>query len=193
MSEKSETLVKKLLEEVKASSSGELRLPLRRLLWATITADKSDAEKKVMLTALDVICVGRAGTFWSKKFGSEDRLASILSVATGVAAKIIPQDQALSIRDEFYLFVVEDQEYDEDEYPAMFVGHAAANTIATAVNDFLFDPADLRNDRDLDPEAFEPSYLVASTFAGGLGADGDTERRRQFWDWYLNIAVPQVV
>lgn len=46
MSEKSETLVKKLLEEVKASSSGELRLPLRRLLWATITADKSDAEKK---------------------------------------------------------------------------------------------------------------------------------------------------
>lgn len=191
MNEKSEILVEKLLEEVKKSSSGELGLPLRRLLWSTITTDKSDAEKKVILTALDVLCVKRAGTIWSQKFGSEDGLASILSVATGVATKTIPQDKALSIRDEFYVFVVEDQEYDEDEYPAMFVGHAAANSIATAIDDFSFDPSDLRNDRDLDPEAFEPSYLVASAFAGGLGDDGDAERRRQFWEWYLKIAVPE--
>ena len=46
MNEKSEILVEKLLEEVKKSSSGELELPLRRLLWNTITLDKSDAEKK---------------------------------------------------------------------------------------------------------------------------------------------------
>ena len=192
MNKKSEILVEKLLEEVKRSSVGELELPLRRLLWNTITVDKSGAEKKVILTALDVVCVKRAGSIWSQKFGSEDGLASILLAATGAAAKTIPEDKALRIRDEFYVFVVEDQEYDEDEYPAMFVGHAAANSIATAIDDFSFDPSDLRNDRDLDPEAFEPSYLVASAFAGGLGDDGDTERRRQFWEWYLNTAVPQV-
>lgn len=44
----------------------------------------------------------------------------------------------------------------------MFVGHAAANTIATAVDDFQFEPYDHRVDRDLDPEGFESSYLVAS-------------------------------
>jgi len=193
MNEKSKILVEKLLDEVKRSSSGELGLPLRRLLWNTTTTEKSDAEKKIILTTLDVICVKQAGTIWSKKFGSEDGLVSILSVASGVAAKTIPQNEALSIRDEFYVFVVEDQEYDDDEYPAMFVGHAAANSIATAIDDFSFDPSDLRNDQDLDPEAFEPSYLVASAFAGGLGDDGDTERRRHFWEWYLNVAVPQVV
>jgi hypothetical protein len=46
MNEKSEILVEKLLDEVKKSSSGELGLPLRRLLWDTITTDKLDAEKK---------------------------------------------------------------------------------------------------------------------------------------------------
>ncbi|MNL61413.1 hypothetical protein D3C87_1853300 [compost metagenome] len=88
--------------------------------------------------------------------------------------------------------VVEDQDYELDEYPAMFVGHAAANTVITAASKYDFDPADGRNDRDLDPAAFEPSYLVASAFAGGLAEDGDAELRRKFWQWYLIDAVSQV-
>ncbi|MCQ3008586.1 Imm5 family immunity protein, partial [Pseudomonas savastanoi] len=38
-----------------------------------------------------------------------------------------------------------------------------------------------------------PSYLVASAFAGGLSEDGDPKLRRAFWEWYLSIAVPQIV
>ncbi len=74
----------------------------------------------------------------------------------------------------------------------MFVRHAAANSIVTAVSDVQFD-ADDQRDQDLDPEAFEPDYLVASAFAGGLSDDGDPELRRAFWRWYLSVAVPQVI
>ncbi|RMR13235.1 putative immunity protein Imm5 [Pseudomonas syringae pv. primulae] len=101
----------------------------------------------------------------------------------------------MAVRDNFYVSVLENESYEPNEYPAMFVGHAAANSIVTAVSDVQFD-ADDQRDQDLDPEAFEPDYLVASAFAGGLAfasklSDaGDPQLRRAFWRWYLCVAVP---
>jgi hypothetical protein len=85
--------------------------------------------------------------------------------------------EGLRARDAFYVDVVDDQGYEPDEYPAMFLGHAAANTVVTAAATFTFDESDLRADLNLDAEAFEPSFLVASAFAGGLTEDGDPDRR----------------
>ncbi|MGZ9708606.1 Imm5 family immunity protein [Pseudomonas sp. GNP013] len=193
MNEKSLALIKALLSEVTAAASGELLLPLRKLLWETITEDQSEEERRLTLTKLDVICVEYGSSFWVKKFGDVEELSSILSMALALANGVIPEEKAMSVRDEFYVAVVEDQSYSFNEYPAMFVGHAAANTVITAASEYDFDPADRRSDRDLDPAAFEPSYLVASAFAGGLAENGDPESRRKFWQWYLTDAVRQVL
>ncbi|EFW80538.1 Imm5 family immunity protein [Pseudomonas savastanoi] len=193
MNNKSKILIEKLLFEVAKSPEGELTLPLRKLLWNTITEDEVAANKKVILTALDVMCVRQGVNFWIKKFGGNEPLNYILNIALETAEGKFDEAKALGLRDEFYVSIVEDQEYEAEEYPAMFVGHAAANTIATAVDDFQFEPYDHRVDRDLDPEGFESSYLVASAFAGGLSEDGDPKLRRAFWEWYLSIAVPQIV
>ncbi|KJZ43073.1 MULTISPECIES: Imm5 family immunity protein [Pseudomonas] len=193
MNKKSEVLVKRLLVEVKNSPSGELILPLRKLLWNTITVDEPDEVKRLILTKLDYICVNHGAAIWSHKFGSSQNLITVLTVALDTVEGKLSEVKALSIRDDFYVEVVENQEYEPDEYPAMFVGHAAANTIATATADFVFDPSDDRDDRDLDPDAFEPSFLMASAFAGGLDDSGDSELRRRFWEWYLSSAINQVV
>jgi hypothetical protein len=182
-----------LLVEVKNSPSGELILPLRKLLWNTITVDEPDEVKRLILTKLDYICVNHGAAIWSHKFGSSQNLITVLTVALDTVEGKLSEVKALSIRDDFYVEVVENQEYEPDEYPAMFVGHAAANTIATATADFVFDPSDDRDDRDLDPDAFEPSFLMASAFAGGLDDSGDSELRRRFWEWYLSSAINQVV
>ncbi|BBN63148.1 MULTISPECIES: Imm5 family immunity protein [Pseudomonas] len=193
MNNKSKVLIKKLFLEVAKSPDGELILPLRKLLWNTITEGETLTRKKIILTSLDVICVRQGVSFWVKKFKDNEPLNYILNIALEAAEGKFDEAKALGIRDEFYVSIVEDQEYEAEEYPAMFVGHAAANTIATAVDDFQFEPYDHRVDRDLDPEGFESSYLVASAFAGGLSEDGDPKLRRAFWEWYLSIAVPQVV
>jgi hypothetical protein len=192
MNEKSEILIKVLLDEVRGSLSGELMLPLRKLLWETITEGQVEEERRFTLTRLDALCVEHGSLFWVRKFGGVEEVASILSMALALAKGALSEEKAMSVRDEFYVAVVEDQDYELDEYPAMFVGHAAANTVITAASKYDFDPADGRSDRDLDPAAFEPSYLVASAFAGGLAEDGDAELRRKFWQWYLTDAVSQV-
>jgi hypothetical protein len=178
---------------VRNSPAGELTLPLRKLLWNTITVEEPEQEKRLILTKLDSICVNHGVAIWAHKFGSSQDLIAILTVALDAADGKLSEVKALSIRDDFYVEVVENQDYEPEEYPAMFVGHAAANTIATATSDFVFDPSDDRDDRDLDPEAFEPSYLMATAFAGGLGDSGDSELRRRFWEWYLSSAINQVV
>ena len=193
MNEKSLALIKVLLSEVMAAASGELLLPLRKLLWETITEDQSEEKRRLTLTKLDVICVEYGSSFWVEKFGDVEGLSTILSMALALANGVISEEKAMSVRDEFYVAVVEDQSYSVNEYPAMFVGNAAANAVVTAASEYDFDPADGRSDRDLDPAAFEPSYLVASAFAGGLAGDGDPELRRKFWQWYLTDAVQQVL
>lgn len=193
MNKKTKVLISKLLNEVRRSPSGDLVLPLRKLLWKTITEEESGLMQKLILTSLDVACVNHASFMWSQKFKESQDIATMLSIALDAANGKIPEVTALNKRDEFYVETVENQDYQVDEYPIMFVGHAAANTIVTATADFIYDPSDLRNDRDLDPNAFEPSYLIASAFAGGLEENGNSELRRGFWEWYLSCAISQIV
>lgn len=193
MNQESEALIKRLLTELDASAGGELTLPLRKRLWATITAGKPGPDRRIILTTLDSLCVVHGQSFWLRKMGDANGLTRLLKVAEDVARGLITAEDGLKVRDAFYVDVVEDQEYEPGEYPTMFLGHAAANTVVTAAGTFTFDPRDLREDRDLDPEAYEPSFLVACAFAGGLAEEGDAGRRRQFWQWYLNEAVHQVV
>ncbi|EPM67873.1 hypothetical protein A584_20093 [Pseudomonas syringae pv. theae ICMP 3923] len=193
MNSKSELVIKKLLAEVATSQEGDLALPLRKLLWNTITDGETPAKTRIILTELDVLCVKQGLDFWKKKFGDAKDLDYILNIALEAAHETFDEEKANSIRDRFYVSIVEDQQYEPEEYPAMFVGHAAANAILTATVDFQFDPDDHDKDCDSDPEAFESSYLIASAFAGGLDRKGNPKLRRNFWEWYLTIAVPKVV
>jgi hypothetical protein len=189
MNQNSEELIVRLLAWLKKSPVGDLPLAYRKRLWSTITEGTSDEEKKITLTQLDSLCVRHAEFIWAEKFGNTHDIDRILSIAQDTATDNITKKTALDIRDDFYVDVVENQEYEQKEYPVMFVGHAAANTIATATDDFVYDPTDRRTDIELDPDAFEPSFLVASALAGGMEEDGDVMLRREFWEWYLSIAV----
>ena len=179
-------------EQLQNSPTGEITLVSRQLLWENITQDSTVDEKTLMLTRLDSACVIYDASIWSKKVNSDYKLKEIFDVANKVAIGVIAQDDGLALRDEFYVDVVESQSYEPHECPAMFIGHAAANTIVTATDNLFFDPSDDTDDYKLDPEAFEPSYLVASVFAGGLDRNGDPEQRRSFWEWYLSTALYQV-
>ncbi|MBC3950226.1 Imm5 family immunity protein [Pseudomonas folii] len=199
MKKEHEALITELLTEVENSPKGELARPRRTRLWSIIKENRNTHDQKRLLTKLNIACVQHGIEFWTKKFGDAQRIEHILAVALQAALGAFDEADAIAVRDDFYVSVVENEEYEPDEYPAMFVGHAAANTIVTAVTDVQFDNDHDLRDQDLDPEAFEPDYLVASAFAGGLGLasslsdDGDPELRRAFWKWYLTIAVAQVI
>lgn len=199
MKKEHEALIAKLLTEIESSPKGELARSLRTRLWAMITENRNPNDQKLILTKLNIACVQHGMGFWTDKFGDAQRIEHVLTAALQAASGAFDHADTIVVRDDFYVSVVENEEYEPDEHPAMFVGHAAANTIVTAVADVQFDAGDDQRDQDLDPEAFEPDYLVASAFAGGLGFasslsdDGDPELRRAFWKWYLTVAVAQVI
>ncbi|MGK5024422.1 Imm5 family immunity protein [Janthinobacterium sp. RB2R34] len=186
-------LISTLLEQLESSRSGHLPLPSRKLLWRSLSAGQSGQACSVRLAKLHAICVRHGLPIWCEKFADPKAIDAILDTARGAASGAVSHQQAQRVRDDFYVAVVEDEEYETGEYPAMFVGHAAANTITMAISDTLFDAGDKRDDHEMDAEAFFPDYLIASAVAGGLDEDGDTRLRRTFWKWYLTHAVPQAV
>ncbi len=193
MNRKTTETIDELLKEINTSPLGDLRLSSRKLLWSTITEGLDNKQKRQRLTKLDRISVEHASSYWVAKFGELESLYEILNTATELSEDSISEEQGLRVRDEFYVSVVEDGEYGDDEYPAMFVGHAAANCIGTAIDIFEYDSNDTRTDKDHDPETYEPTFLIASAFAGSLPNSGNPESRRDFWIWYLTDAVKQAI
>lgn len=193
MDHESELLITTLLEQLNNSPSGCLPLPSRKLLWHSLTARQSGHDRRLTLATLDATCVRRGLSIWCQKFADPQAIDAILDLAQSAAMGEVSHAQALAARDDFYVAVVENEDYETGEYPAMFVGHAAANTIVTAISEVVFDAKDECDDHEIDPEAFFPDYLIASAVAGGLDAVGDSQLRRAFWRWYLTHAVPQAV
>jgi hypothetical protein len=117
----------------------------------------------------------------------------MLQLAEEVVAGETDPDAAIVERDRFYVDVVETRQY--GDYPsARFVGLAAANTIVEALVEDNGDAIpEAEDDEDLDPEAYDTSYLCASAAARGLdGRPADIEARHAFWLWYLDEAIPEI-
>ncbi len=193
LSQELASLVEKSVKEVKSSSTGDLSLPTRRMIWSKICElSKNNHTAHRILTALDTLCVKHTISKWHKVFPNDNGPDRMLEIAQQVLDGKIDIRNAMRLRDEFYADVVEKRKYKPHEYPAMFVGHAAASTVLTAIVELDESPGFFtKQDEDLDPESYEPSYLTASAYSEGFLGKGDTGKRREFWLWYLETAIPQ--
>nr|WP_269791194.1 Imm5 family immunity protein [Stenotrophomonas sp. Iso1] len=105
-------------------------------------------------------------------------------------------DEAQRARDRIYVDSVEGREYVQYLIPAMFVAHAATNTVATAMTtDIDGTILAVERDQDLDPDAYLPSSLCASACVGGLDIHQEMSEKAaaRFGKWYLPDAIPQVM
>lgn len=78
------------------------------------------------------------------------------------------------------------------------VGFAAVCAVTTALNDEVFGVTeldDLRSDRELDPYEWDASFYASIAYAGGASweSQSSAQKRRAFWEWYLNEGVPIAV
>lgn len=85
---------------------------------------------------------------------------------------------------------------DERTLPAAAAGLSAARALCTAFTDELFDGDafdDAATDQDVDPDEMDATYLAAAALASGTVWDdaSSSERRREFWEWWLAEAVPK--
>lgn len=76
-------------------------------------------------------------------------------------------------------------------------GHAVAATGWVAVGDELLSPDAGVSEKELidpeDPDLWDPAFFAAGAWAGGMpwSRSHSPETYREFWQWYLEDAVPQ--
>lgn len=184
----------KLIEEaeelVRSAPDGNLPLPMRKRIWAKIAKLSGTKSGRKRLTELDRLAVTRVLNIWSQVFPTDEGARQMLQLAQQVVDGRIDEDTAERSYGSFYVDVVDNRKYKPDQYPAMFVGHAAANTVMTALSEVdLSHEKEGEQDEDRDPESYEPSYLAAAAYSGGLRGQGNPAKRREFWLWYLRDAI----
>jgi len=175
--------------EVATDAAGILSLQSRKQVWNALTAGLDEHVAFANRVKLDALCVRRVMPIWAARFDS-DEIEAMLSLADAVMAGSVDANDAAQTRDRFYTEIVDDREYGNDASP-LYVGHAAANTVIEAMTPSQVDAMPQTDDEDLDPESYLPCYLAACAAAGGMNdRPSSSERRRAFWLWYLDEAVP---
>jgi hypothetical protein len=77
--------------------------------------------------------------------------------------------------------------------PPLHVGYAAAKALRVALRDERLDPPDTdpdETDAGRDPRVLDTAFIASIAAAGGApwNEASDPERRRQFWNWWLDRA-----
>lgn len=179
-------------DDLARNLEGALSLGHRTVIWRDLAAladPRTGYERRVRLNDA---CVRHVLERWEERFPGDPGVVEILDIAARRVAGTIDDEEAGDRRDRFYVEVVENRQYPGDA-SAMFVGLAAANTVMEArIEDNEDAIPEAEDDEQLDPEAYDTSYMCASAAARGLnGRPADVPARRGFWTWYLDTAIPQ--
>jgi hypothetical protein len=186
-------LVRSSEADLAATPDGSLCLKRRAELWAALAGLVDPRTGYVRRVRLNTACVRQVLGRWNERFPQDHGVENMLRLAKQVVAGDVDPDDAIAERDRFYVDVVETRKYGDDP-SAMFVGLAAANTVIEALVEDNGDAIPgAEDDEELDPEAYDTSYMCASAAARGLnGRPADVEARRAFWLWYLDVAIPEI-
>jgi immunity protein Imm5 of predicted polymorphic toxin system len=173
--------------------SGALPLPYRRAIWAALGPPTPRGPGHRRRVDLDVRTVQRVLPIWQSAHADDDRPLQMLQLAQSVLDGTVDADSATRTRDRFE---VEVQDLEDEDFAPGYVGDAAVHAVVTAEVDHQPDafPPQTR-DEDLDADQWDTSYYAAAAASGTAPGDPSDdnqsqERRRGFWRWYLEEAVP---
>jgi hypothetical protein len=180
---------------------GELTLPFRQRIWASMGSlllDDSDhavrGEGLIRRTNLAISCAQKVLPAWTRLKPNDHQPQDMIQIAQQYLQNRIDLDSATSQKEEFWT-VLDDLSGQPKLQEAVYAGYSANKTVATATFDEMFEPDEISNeskDGDLDPYEWDASFYASLSFAGGAPweKNSDAGRRKSFWEWYLQSAVP---
>jgi hypothetical protein len=185
--------IKKQYETLLKNKEGELiLLPGRKKIWAAI-GPKNDIGH-VRRAKLSISCAERVLSIWNRVFCDEKGPEHILQSTQSYLQGEIDESELRAHIGSLWT-ALDNLMYEGDFLIEINAGYAAASAASTAISDDKYDEANIDDstlDEDLDPYEWDAGYFASIAYAGGPpGADSsDSDKRREFWSWYLNNAVP---
>lgn len=185
--------------------NGELILPWRNSLWLAMGVSQEDENGHPVgpgwsrRVRLGILTVQHLLPMWQEQYPQDQGPQQMLLLAEQVVGGKADRDAAGSESDNYWallsdLGVMEDNSEPAEVLPFL-VGMAAARVVRTARLDYQMVLYQNQNetDRDRDAWAWDESYLGAMAYAGGPTwvTSSSPERRREFWQWWLDQGLPQ--
>lgn len=180
---------------------GRLLLPYRKRIWAALgqrLIEGGRAQLGVGLrrrTKLAIRCGELVLNYWKREFPEDETPERLIIYAEQYLNGEMEFRWAWDQQNNFWS-VVEDLMSEGKPFPAIYAGFAATKILATALYDEKFTPGKIEEnltEDNLDAESWDVSYWASLAYAGGSHWEKESSptRRREFWQWYLNDAVPQ--
>jgi hypothetical protein len=180
-------------------SQGELPLPQRVRIWTAmgpILRHDGRALAGVGIhrrAALAMRCGLRVLPTWQRAANGNDLAERALASAKGCLRGQLSYEQG---RAEFgQLWTSSDNLWGHGlPTRSVYAAYSAVKVLDLVLHDAAFDPEHIPDDvmdADLDPYGWDASFYASAAEASfSWEEDSDRERRRAFWRWYLDDAVP---
>jgi hypothetical protein len=160
-------------------ADGELPYADRRAIHAQLADDA--------LLLLEIMCAERVLPIWRSRMPDDNT-----PVELALAARTSSSGQELKPRIREVHTQLDNLDLRGPEFGAAVAAGLAYWAVA---RNLVFgrpeEPDDVDGETDLDPDDWSPCFYAAIAEAKPVWAeDGDPEKRREFWRWYLLEAVP---
>lgn len=187
--------------EIEQDEQHRMSFASRRALLLTLGPQQRDArgrcvelatgKRRRLLLALDAS--RRVASFWSRDFGTP-ALDNLLGQIEGYLGGTVSIDDVRKKTDSLQGGLANDPRGKDQAYLA---GRAVAGTGWVAVGDELLAADEGASEEELadpeDPDLWDPAFFAAGAWAGGMPwtPSFSATAYRDFWQWYLDEAVPR--
>lgn len=186
-------IIEQALIAIRTHRQHDLELGYRQAIWAALEAPTNDTEeaknigrKRRLLLA--ILSAKHVLPIW-EKMRPDDTIPHYL--LTKAERSLFEKVEAL--QDDFSVFAtyIMNIEYE----PGVMAGYSTVKTLSTALWDERFDPKNINynlSNADLDPDYSDVALIASCAYANGSiwESSSDSEKRREFWEWWLTEAVP---
>ncbi len=192
-------LLKMLKDEVIKHPKGELILPFRQNIYKLLGEHEENEEGHALInqgllrrTKLAVLCVENVLPIWDNVLVHDTTPHKILENINDYISEKQTWDYLWAIPNSFWT-KLDNYMLDGNNYGhALCVGFASINALYVVLNDEDLEEDDNTLDQDLDPYTWDTAFFASLAHSENELYDEKTkiQKRREFWLWYLNDAVP---
>jgi len=193
-------LLNKAKNELNNHPKGELILPIRKSILKHLGEHLENSNEHALINnglkrriKLAVLCVEYVMPIWNE-VAPEDTTPQdlIKSIDTYLLGKV--EWKTLWNMQNSFWTTLENYSMEARFKTAAYVGFAAINAVVVALFDEeteeLDDDGNVILDQDLDLFTWDTSFYAAAAYSENEPEENKIQKRREFWLWYLNDAVP---
>jgi immunity protein Imm5 of predicted polymorphic toxin system len=174
-----------------ARDDGELPLPERQAIrerlgpFEPVDAQHAPAGLRRRVKRAE-LAARRVLPLWYADRPDDDEPERLLALAHDVLDRRVERDEA---RREAHRFLNRMQELEDLSDNGASAAEAARNVVRTAYDGDYSDRTTEPSEETIEPSEWDPTFMASLAAAGY--PDESVDKRRAYWEWYLDEAVPE--